>query len=270
MGKNLKNGKVWYLLEVIKDNGDIVYIGYIYRHWIINENGLEKSYIGKTTREPMKRWSNGKAYKRSKKFYNAINCYGWDNFHHDIILIIECCDSFDLDFWLASWEEYYIEKYDSVNSGYNYFKKSVIQSEDIRYEMGKGCRGVSKSEEHRRKISESNKGKKHSKESREKLSKTRKEKGLAKGEKNNFYGKHFNGAENGNAKQVICLNTRQVFNTMNEAAEWCNAKDTTGISKCCHGIYPYSRKHPETGEKLKWMFYIDYLKEKDDNNYENK
>ena len=25
-----------------------------------------------------------------------------------------------------------------------------------------------------------------------------------------------------------------------------------------------------TGEKLKWMFYTDYLKEKDDNNYENK
>lgn len=34
--------------------------GYIYRHWVINDKGEEKSYIGKTTQKPHRRWRSGK------------------------------------------------------------------------------------------------------------------------------------------------------------------------------------------------------------------
>ena len=66
--------------------------GYIYRHWIINDRGIEKSYIGKTkkTIEHRSR-NNGKGYLyHDTLFARAIKKYGWDNFHHDIIGVIEC------------------------------------------------------------------------------------------------------------------------------------------------------------------------------------
>ena len=28
-------------LRVVKDDGSIIYVGYIYRHWIINEDGID-------------------------------------------------------------------------------------------------------------------------------------------------------------------------------------------------------------------------------------
>lgn len=32
---------------------------------------------------------------------------------------------------------------------------------------------------------------------------------------------------------------------------------------CCTGKYSTSGKHPETGEKLQWIYYEDYIKEFD-------
>ena len=98
-----------------------MFSGYIYRHWIINEEGEEKSYIGQVFSQkhtPEKRWGrDGKGYLGSKdekvtKFANAIREYGWDNFKHDIILKIECITEEELWFWLDEWECYYIERYE--------------------------------------------------------------------------------------------------------------------------------------------------------------
>lgn len=34
--------------------------GYIYRHWIVNDKGQEKSYIGQTAKNnPRERWRHG-------------------------------------------------------------------------------------------------------------------------------------------------------------------------------------------------------------------
>lgn len=88
--------------------------GYIYRHW-----HLEKSYIGQTYMEtPEQRWQNGRGYS-SAKFARAIKKYGWDNFGHETLLVIECETKEELVFWLNQWETYYIEKFDSFNNGYN-------------------------------------------------------------------------------------------------------------------------------------------------------
>ena len=73
-----------------------------------------KKYIGKTLYE-RKRKEDHK-YNASKgkfsKFYNAVRKYGWDNFVYGIIEMIESN-------LLEEKEKFYIEKYNTFNSGYN-------------------------------------------------------------------------------------------------------------------------------------------------------
>ena len=59
-------------------------------------------------------------------------------------------------------------------------------------------------------------------------------------------------------KKVICLNTGEVFDSANEACDKYNAGH---ICKCCKGYRKTSGKHPETGEKLKWMYYDEWLEQ---------
>jgi len=60
---------------------DKVYI--VYQH--INKIN-QKSYIGITCTEPIKRWgSHGERYKECPLFWRAIQKYGWENFEHKIL-----------------------------------------------------------------------------------------------------------------------------------------------------------------------------------------
>lgn len=59
-----------------------------------------------------------------------------------------------------------------------------------------------------------------------------------------------------NCKKVICLETCQVFNSIKDADDWCNG----GIKHALSGNQKTAGKHPETGEKLHWMYYEDWLK----------
>ena len=116
-------------MRIVKDDGSIIYVGYIYRHWIISDKMIIKSYIGKTENKPMSRWhQDGSGYKDEKEgkvptiFWKAICKYGWDNFNHDILLKIECTNEEELRFWLQEWERYYIWNFDSYcknGKGYN-------------------------------------------------------------------------------------------------------------------------------------------------------
>ena len=56
------------------------YTVYMHEH---RENN--KRYIGITCQNPQKRWGNGKNYKPSSYFRNAIDKYGWDMFRHEIL-----------------------------------------------------------------------------------------------------------------------------------------------------------------------------------------
>ena len=101
--------------------------GYIYRHWIILEDGVEKSYIGQTIRKPSKRWKNGNGYTgydSDTHFARAINKYGWDKFNHEIIGIVESETkeqvTLDLNEWLpkdlAGIKRKYEEEADRINT----------------------------------------------------------------------------------------------------------------------------------------------------------
>lgn len=103
-----------------------MYKGYIYRHWIINDKGIEKSYIGQTRQNNVElRWGiNGSGYKPQNnkeytKFWNAICKYGWDSFNHDILEVVENETIEKLVKELNKLEKQYIKNYDSYYNGYN-------------------------------------------------------------------------------------------------------------------------------------------------------
>ena len=73
-----------------------------------------KYYIGITCQKPNHRWGkDGHNYSLQPKFFNAIQKYGWDNFEHIIY-----AEKLSQEQALAL-EKQLIEKYDSINCGYN-------------------------------------------------------------------------------------------------------------------------------------------------------
>ena len=59
-------------------------------------------------------------------------------------------------------------------------------------------------------------------------------------------------------KAVICLNTKEIFNSTKDAADNYGLRFASGIGKACKdGVS--AGTHPETKEKLKWMYYEDYM-----------
>lgn len=59
--------------------------------------------------------------------------------------------------------------------------------------------------------------------------------------------------------KIICLNTGEVFNSITDAQKRYNVSN---ISANCLGTIKSAGKHPITGERLIWMYYEDYLKNK--------
>lgn len=70
-----------------------------------------------------------------------------------------------------------------------------------------------------------------------------------------------------NDNRIICLNTKIIFNTCKEAGEYYNIKPCNISSAICHRNGQAGRLK-DTGEKLYWMKYKDYLKLNNKNNNE--
>ena len=63
------------------------------------------------------------------------------------------------------------------------------------------------------------------------------------------------GKEHHRAKQVRCINTGQVFDTVTQAEKWCGLW-SGAVSACALGHKKTAGNHPITGEPLEWE-YID-------------
>lgn len=128
------------------------YIVYIHQNKINN-----KMYVG-LTKNLKERWkSNGKNYKESPKFYNAIKKYGWNNFYHIIIASNltreEACN----------FEILLINKLCTTDDkyGYNISKggDSFTMTEELKDKLSKLCKerfsGKHNTENQNKRISES-------------------------------------------------------------------------------------------------------------------
>ena len=82
----------------------------IYRHSIIIDN-KEFSYIGQTF-DTKKRWKRA-AYEGCEKFYSAIQQYGFGNFKHEKLLLV------DNEIEAEYFERWFIKKYNSIENGFN-------------------------------------------------------------------------------------------------------------------------------------------------------
>lgn len=224
----------------------------VYAH-INKVNG--KIYIGQTCQSFNSRFRNGEGYRGSTHFYNAIQKYGWDNFEHEIIasnLTLQEANHF---------EELLINKLNTTNSDIGYNLKSGGEnnrhSEETKQKIreakkGEKCHmyGTHLSEETKKKLSKAHKGKKLSDETKRKLSE------LNKGKNNPKYGKHLSdetkekirntkmgannpcygktGANNPNARAVICIETNTVYGSTIEASKEFGIV-RSGITRCCSG-----------------------------------
>lgn len=96
-------------------------------------------------------------------------------------------------------------------------------------------------------------------------------KGKYAGENHYFYGRHhteetkhkmskshknFKNEKNPRARKVICVNTREIFNYIKEVENKYNISSSS-ITQCCKNKRKSAGKHPVTGEKLVWKYYIE-------------
>jgi len=152
---------------------------------------------------------------------------------------------------LSDWTEKVYNKTDGGRKANPYDNKSKEEMRIVKEKMRIAkigyvpCnKGVPMSQEQKEKVSKAkkgsiphNKGIPHKQATKDKISKIRKEKGLAKG------------SNNSNAKKVICLETKEVFNTMREGAikVYGNKKFYVRIWK--------SIKKERTIEGFSWKYY---------------
>jgi group I intron endonuclease len=129
-----------------------------------------KKYIGKSINLSRRLSRHRRNVKNNikTKFYSAVKKYGWDGF---IFGIVEECEESYLDVR----EMYYIEKYNTLNEGYNMTSggdggKTWVMPEEIRKKYSERMKGFKHTEEAKKKISDANKGRKMSEESKRKLS----------------------------------------------------------------------------------------------------
>ena len=66
------------------------------------------------------------------------------------------------------------------------------------------------------------------------------------------------GADNPSSVKVVCINTGEIFDTINDACEKYNIC-ACNVSSCCKNKRNATGNHPETGEKLIWQYYDEWL-----------
>ena len=168
-----------------------------------------KIYIGQTCKSLSVRAYNGEGYCHSTYFYNAIKKYGFENFSCEILkegLSLEEANY---------WEAYFINLYNSTNRefGYNisFGGDNHTISEEGRKKLSERMKNDNpmKTPEIAKKVKEKNIGRKRSEEHRKNIS-------------------------NGHKKKIQCVETGQIFNSRQEAAEFYKVSPS-GIGRAATG-----------------------------------
>lgn len=239
---------------------------YVYKH-TNKENG--KVYIGVTCQEPKQRWRCGRGYIKNDHFYRSIQKYGWyEGFNHDVLFS-------GLTQKQAMEKEIELIKfYDSTNynKGYNIstggtsgavgvvgernhrYGKRLPEEVILKIKETKAKNPKIYTEEERKRVSKRVREKYKEEEYVRKL----RDGGFwdgRKGEAHPMYGRK--GADNPNSKKVICLNTLEVFASATEASEKMGVNHSK-LCMCCRGLRKSCGKDRD-GNRLKWMYYNDYL-----------
>lgn len=172
-----------------KKNGDILYFakpyGFIYEIKNLINN---KKYIGLTTQKLSKRcpWTEHSLIQTHENPHltNSLKKYGIENFERNVIDSAKDIEELDKK------EEFYIQKYNTLDQNYG-------------YNMKHGGNSGRHTKETKNKISQTRKEKgiakgnqnpmyekHHSEETKNKISQTKKKRGVHKGKNNHMYGKH--------------------------------------------------------------------------------
>ena len=204
----------------------------------------EKVYIGITKQNPVKRWLNGKGYKKQEYFYNAINKYGWDNIEHKILFsgltkkeaeekeieLIQKYKSNNREYGYniqnggnttGKLDAQTIEKIRAANTGKHHTKTTCEKLSKIQAERWKNEEYRKQQVEIRKGLTPWNKGKTTPDEIKEKLSAAKLGKYVG--------GKHWN------AKKVKNIDTGRIYDSLADIARELNIANASHIVAVCKG-----------------------------------
>ena len=260
--------KVYGIIYLIRNNvNNKIYIGQT-----ISKNGFNGRYnrAGKGIERVYKYHKYCETNKPKScniHLLKAIEKYGFENFYVD--------EEFDVAYSkeeLDKLEKYYIILWDTINNGYNCKGGGSNgnpfegKTEEEKMAIGKQISQRQQGENnHRFGTHLSAKQKEHlsnlfSGKGNPMYGKTRND---MKGENNPMKSEEmkdkFRGENSPVKRQVICITTGKIFNTIAEGAKFYNIKNFNHISSCCRGKRKSCGKL-EDGTKLKWMYLEDYKK----------
>ena len=118
--------------------------------------------------------------------------------------------------------------------------KGRKMSEEVKQKNRLRQIGSKRTEETKLKMSIANKGKLRSEETKRKISESKKGKKTSK------------------VIKVICITTNDIFNCIEDGVKKYGINESN-IINCCKGKQKWAGNHPDTGEKMIWMYYEDYI-----------
>lgn len=238
---------------------------YVYMH---TNKINQKKYIGITCQEPNERWKNGLGYKTQTVFWRAIQKYGWSGFEHIVVANnLTENEAKQKEIELIALYKTNCNRYKNPSYGYNCTDggdgmSGWAPSEEIKNKIRQSLIGVMSGEKH------PFFGKQHSEKTKQQMSKSK------IGNKNYMYRTHNNGGKGGKQSiPVYCIELDSIFKGAKKAGIDNNIAQSD-ITKCCNKTRMSAGKHPETGNKLHWLYAKDavaegYITQQELDNYLN-
>lgn len=211
-----------------------------------------KVYIGITARPVARRWHGGSAYRNNAHFYAAIKKYGWDAFEHEILaegLTREEACTLEVEL-IAKHQStdpakgYNISRGgDKTTLGYRYSEESRRK---ISHALTGKRRGVKHTTEHCEHISQALKGHQVSEGTRNKLRQALGDRFQSEEARKKQKENSPKGEKHHRATAVRCIDTGELFPTIEAAAET-KRLHRTSVSAVCRG-------KQKTAGGLRWEY----------------